>query len=53
MANYKAQESSCIEKYDGNTKYIYGLSSSETLERGLFEVNRPVVEYGMIPITYD
>ena len=45
--------SNCIEKYAGDTKYIYCLSSTETLEGDPSGANRPVLAEGMIPITYD
>ena len=45
--------SNCIEKYEGDTKYIYCLSSTETLEGDPSGANRPVLAEGMIPITYD
>ena len=45
--------SNCIEKYEGDTKYIYCLSSTETLEGDPSGANRPVLADGMIPITYD
>ena len=45
--------SNCIEKYEGDTKYIYCLSSTETLEGDPTGANRPVLAEGMIPITYD
>ena len=45
--------SNCIEKYSGDTKYIYCLSSTETLEGDPSGANRPVLAEGMIPITYD
>ena len=45
--------SNCIEKYEGDTKYIYCLSSIETLEGDPSGANRPVLADGMIPITYD
>ena len=45
--------SNCIEKYEGDTKYIYCLSGTETLEGDPSGANRPVLAEGMIPITYD
>ena len=45
--------SNCIEKYEGDIKYIYCLSSTETLEGDPSGANRPVLAEGMIPITYD
>ena len=45
--------SNCIEKYEGDTKYIYCLSGTETLEGDPTGANRPVLAEGMIPITYD
>ena len=45
--------SNCIEKYEGDNKYIYCLSSTETLEGDPSGANRPVLAEGMIPITYD
>jgi len=45
--------SNCIKKYEGDTKYIYCLSSTETLEGDPSGANRPVLAEGMIPITYD
>ena len=45
--------SNCIEKYEGDTKYIYCLSGTETLEGDPSGANRPVLADGMIPITYD
>ena len=45
--------SNCIEKYEGDTKYIYCLSNTETIEGDPSGANRPVLAEGMIPITYD
>ena len=45
--------SNCIKKYEGDTKYIYCLSSTETLEGDPSGANRPVLADGMIPIAYD
>ena len=45
--------SNCIEKYEGDIKYIYCLSSTETLEGDPSGANRPVLAEGMIPIAYD
>ena len=45
--------SNCIEKYEEDTKYIYCLSGTETLEGDPSGANRPVLAEGMIPITYD
>ncbi|MCI6002264.1 MAG: hypothetical protein MRZ37_03875, partial [Tenericutes bacterium] len=45
--------SNCIEKYEGDTKYIYCLSNTETIEGDPTGANRPVLAEGMIPITYD